>query len=393
MRFSDFLNNERLNEGGNVYVTNRKGESSFADQIDLQKFHVLEFREQFLKLFSELNKLYQRKFNKEKLWSSDSDIRSGLVFNGSTSYIMNPEISHEEILKYKKKAGDVDIMIPKDSMRNLWILLKSLEEERIAGFTYFGNNRNDISKLGTQINAIFVYHHKEGDIKCQVDFEASDFENGKPTEWSKFSHGSSFEDAKSDIKALHHKLLLRSLVGAISRNPEILIATPKSTPDKITIKKNSEVARMAQFSVDYGLGFGLKPLLDSNGEQVFYDGKAVWLEKEQKEKEYINNLDKIFEYIFKMKIAPKSFYSFKGIVSLMKKYCDNDTIRYTHERYFETLWGKGGQVIDSFSPENDCKIKLNGFNYFLDSLNLKHPLLDKEIQKYYDARKSAFRKL
>ena len=386
MRFADYL----ILEGGNVEAINKLGHSKYADKIDLRKFKITDFRNEFYNLFKELNKKYKAKF-KEPLWANETILKNGVAFNGSTSYIMNPELDPEEILKHKTHAGDLDIMIPKETMTNLWDLLHSLEGKKIGNFTYFGNNRPNRDATGTQINSLFIYHHKEGDISCQIDFEASEFENHQPTDWARFSHGSSFEDAQVGIKALHHKLLLRAMVGAMSANPNIVIATPASTAEKVTLKKSTEVPRMQQFSVDRGLGFGLEPLLDKNGNIVVMNGKQVYKEKKGDANRYVQDLGEIFQHIFKTKENMSKFHSFVGIIELIKKHCDKKTIADTHKRYFEILFGKSAQVIESFSPEDDAQVKLAGFNYFLKHLGLKHPTLNKDVEAYYELKKSAFR--
>lgn len=380
-----------LLEGGNVEAINKLGQSRFADKIDLRKFKIKDFREEFIKLFKDINKKYKAMF-KEQLWKNEKIIQSGIVFNGSSSFIMNPDLDPDEILKHKQSAGDLDIMIPKEAMTNLWDLLHSIEGKKLGNFTYFGNNRPNREATGTQINTLFIYHHPEGDISCQIDFEASEFENDTPTEWARFSHGSSFEDAQVGIKALHHKLLLRAMVGAMSANPNIVIATPSSTAEKITLKKTSEVPRMQQFSVDKGLGYGLEPLLDKNGNIVMKDGKQVYKEKKGDSKRYIQDLGEIFQHIFKTNENISKFHSFIGVVELIKKHCDSKTIKDTQKRYFEILFGKGAQVIESFSPRDDFEVKIKGYSYFLEHLKLKHPTLEHDIDKYYETRKSAFRK-
>ena len=391
MNFKDFLKSKELNEGGNISIF-RDGKTLTADKIDLQRFSILNFREEFFKLFSALNKKFKEKFD-EPLWKDENDLRSGVLFNGSTSYIMNKDLNPDDILKHKKHAGDVDIMVPKEHMRNLWDLLKELENKKFAGFTYLGNNRDNPNAIGTQINALFKFHNKQGDINCQVDFEEADFEDDKPTEWSRFAHGSSFEDAQKSIKAFHHKLLLRALTGALTHNPNIVIATPSSTPKKITLKKTKDTgARMGQFSVDRGLGFGYEPLLDEKGEQIFMDGKAVYKEKKVTDKVYIQDLETIFDFLFNTKQDIQKFYSFIGLVELLKKHADKQSLEDTRKRYFEILFGYGAQIIESYSADDDYSVKIIGYDYFLKYLHLKHATKEKEIKEYYKRNAQKFEK-
>ena len=103
MRFSDYF---LLTEGGNVEAINFLGKSKFADKIDLGRIKIKNFRTEFSQLFLDLNKKFKSKF-KYPLWGDESIIKSGFVFNGSTSYIMDPNINADEILKFKTHAGDI----------------------------------------------------------------------------------------------------------------------------------------------------------------------------------------------------------------------------------------------------------------------------------------------
>lgn len=388
----------KINEGGNVTATNKKtGIEISAQKIPLQKVGIQNFRNKFFDLFKELNSLYKKKY-KDFLWPDLNDIKNGMVFNGSTSYIMNPDYNEDELLKYKPSAGDLDIMVPEEKSINLWHLLDSIEGEKIGDFTYHGNNRLNAGSIGTQINALFILHTVDGDIRCQVDFEFLPFEMNnelkyKPSQWAKFSHGSSFEDAKTiikvnnkniSIKAFSHKLLLRSMVGALSVNPHIVIATSSSTAEKFKIKKMSDAPRMQQFSVDRGLGNAYEPLIDKNGQQVTYEGKPVFREKKSEERTYVTDLNSIFNSLFKDgNIA--DFHSFVGLVKLLKS-TDKNTQQVTVNRFFDVLFGMGAQVIEPTTPNDDFEVKMAPLQYLLDNLKIKIDGLDNKVKMYYEKK-------
>lgn len=376
MNFKDYLLKLALNEGGNLTLKTSSGIHS-AEKISFKKLPISKFREEFTSLFIELNKIFFKKFD-YKLWPSDSLIKKAEIFNGSTSFIMDTKLVPDEIFKYKQSSGDIDVAIPKEAARDLHNLLKTLENSKISNFTYLGSNR-DSDKLGTQIITLFRYNPEK--IICQIDFELSEYQDGKPTEFTKFAHSSSFEDAKANIKAAFHKLLLRSLVGAISVNPNIVIATAKSTPDNIKLMGNAELPRELKFSVDRGLRVCLEPLLD-NGKPVYLEGKQVFKEIPTKDSEFITDVSEIFKYIFKTKVSKNNMQSFVGVIKLMKKYCDANTIKLTQERFFEIILSPKAQVLDN-DLELDKEIKLSAYNYFLDELKLKHPNLNKDVEKYY----------
>jgi len=158
MKFSEYNKKPEviINEGGNLAV---KGVQ--AEKIDMSKSTRKEFVSLSNKLFIDINKKYHKKYG-EWLWIDEKKLHSGELFNGSTSFIFSPEYSDEDIMKYKTKSGDIDIIIPKEKAANLWELLKPLEDkEIISGVEYLGNNRNSADKLGDQINSIFKAHFQQ----------------------------------------------------------------------------------------------------------------------------------------------------------------------------------------------------------------------------------------
>ena len=190
--------------GGNVTAVNKKtGKAIDAVKIPVKEIGRQDFIDTFIKIFKKMNSDFYSKF-KKKIWVDESHLISGFAFNGSTSFIMDPTLSDEEVIKYKPSAGDIDVVIPDELKEELWKYLDSIEgEEIIPGAVYHGSNRPTLSSVTDQINSVIIVEFKNGvRAYCQVDFELLPFENNKPTDWSKFSHSSSFEDAKAlvDVK-------------------------------------------------------------------------------------------------------------------------------------------------------------------------------------------------
>ena len=292
--------------GGNVTATlKRTGTTTNAEKINLVKADRQEFINKFAKVFSELNRMYVKKY-KTPLWDNTEDLKSSTLYNGSTSYIFDKNISDEEIYKHKPTAGDIDLMVPEEAKANLWTLLDSIEGlQIIPGVKYMGNNKPTITSIGEQINAIFRVDFQDYSVNVQVDFEflefCSDGSCRRPTEWAKFSHSSSFEDAKTNIKALHHKYLIRALVGSSSARPDIAIVTSKSTWDNYTISqaKGLEIPRMLKFSVGRGVRFAYEPLLDPNGDIVIdkETNKKLYKEIPSKSSTYVTTIEEIYKQL------------------------------------------------------------------------------------------------
>jgi len=382
--------------GGNVTGINKKtGEEIKAQKIDLKKAGRKEFVNKFTEAFKKLNKLYKSKF-KEPLWVKESRLDTNELYNGSTSYIMDARISDEELLQHKESAGDLDIIVPKHTKENLWTLLDDLEgKEIIKGVTYHGSNKATVSSIGDQINSLFIVEFGDYKALAQVDFEFLEVsEDGVPSELSKFTHSSSFEDAKNKVKAVHHKFLIFAISGSMDVREDIALATPASTPEKLRIsgKKGSDVIRMLKFDLNKGISVGYERMVDGNGEYMqTEDGKDIYKEIPTKNrKDPANTVRQMYQLCFDRiegnEQDEKLFWSFMGMVELLKKYVkDKKTLEKIHNRYFEKLFaikGQPGQILEVGDPELDYQVKISGYKRFCKEFGLKERT--KEIQAYYD---------
>ena len=188
--------------GGNVTALNKAtGQQTRAQKIQIKDIGRAEFMKKFVEIFKAMNKQFKAKY-KKPIWVDETHLVTGFAFNGSTSFIMDPSLSDEEVMKYKQSAGDIDLIIPHDLKEELWEYLDSMEgKDIIPGATYMGSNKLTPSSIGEQINSVIVVDFPNGQrCHAQVDFEFLPFENDAPTEWAKFSHSSSFADAKAGVK-------------------------------------------------------------------------------------------------------------------------------------------------------------------------------------------------
>ena len=379
--------------GGNVTAVTKSGKITRAEKIPLEQIGRSEFVAKVVEFLKELNNKFKKQTG-SPIWKNESLITSGFIFNGSTSFIMDPKIKDSEVIKYKKAAGDLDITVPENLKEDLFNFLAKLEEkEIIPGVTYMGSNKPTLKSVGDQINTLFLVEFPSGTrAACQVDFEFLPYENDKPTEWAKFSHSSSFEDAKAGVKSVHHKYLLRALIGGASIRDDIIIATPKSTPDNIIPSKNKNdiLPRMLKFSVGRGIRIAYQQMLDQNGKPVRYNGKDVYQEIPSKNSNFVTVVAEIFKLAFDKldgkKADLKKFESFVGIIKLMKDYLNNKQIKATHDRYIQLLWGispQRGQELEVQNPKLDFEVKNAGYQKFISTLKLRDES-KKYIDKYYE---------
>ena len=385
--------------GGNVTAINKNtGVETRAEKIPIRKIGRKEFTSKFITVFKKLNKIFKKE-NGVALWVNEKNLENGLQFNGSTSYIFDQTISDDDIVKFKETAGDLDIIVPEGFKEQVWNMLDKLEgKEIIKGVTYMGSNKPTVSSIGEQINCVFYTDFDGTMVPAQVDFEFLPVDKkGVPSEWAKFSHSSSFDDAKVGVKAVHHKYLIQALVGGASIRDDIVIATPSSTPQKIKLKKVKEgdLPRMLKFSVGRGIGKAYELMKDENGDAIKSDGKDVYREMKPAERSYETTVAEIYKLSFaRLEDNPqdvKKFNSFVGIIELMTKYLNKKQIDATHKRFVDKLFQKGiAQVLERGNPEADYSVKISGYNYFIKAMKLKSD--KKSIDAYYasfpDDRKS-----
>jgi len=385
--------------GGNVTSTIKStGVTTRAEKIDLKAIGRKEFINTFIQIFKVMNKQFKAKY-KRPIWVDEKILANGFAFNGSTSFIMDPEFSDEEILKYKPSAGDLDIAVPEELKEDLWRYLDSLEgKEIIPGARYMGSNKDTISAIGEQINSVIMVEFDNGaKAYAQVDFEFLPFENDKPNEWAKFSHSSSFSDTQSGVKACHHKFVIRALVGGASIRKDIVIATGKSTPDKIVLTKSKVHAlpRMLKFSVVRGIRLAYEPMIGDDGKVIILDGKQVYKEIPSKNSTYETVVENIYKLAFQQLVGHESdvklFNSFIGVLELMKKHLNKSQIKETHDRYIDLLWaskGQRGQELEVGDPELDFQVKSSGYQKLISYLHLpdKSPKMVEAYYKSYGQR-------
>jgi hypothetical protein len=389
--------NAVLLEGGNSRAVDSKGNilrwkgsPAFAQKIDLGKHGRSQVRSEFLKAFKILNDRFA-KFSGFPLWRDFTIITSGHAFNGSSESFFDPSIDDEVYISHKPVVGDIDVSIPSEMIVPLWDFLKNIEGKKLTSkITYVGNNKKSSAVIGEQINAVFEYTDRKGSVLGQVDFEASNFEHGKPSEWAKFSHSSDWADIASGIKGVFHKFMLQSLANVIGRIPssvELTPASPVVDPDEIkelsdeldTVtaeiessndaevakdlkKKQTELEKKIKkslpkipkaahgkevseltFSVLYGLRNKMKAQTLPSGQPLKVDGKLAYKAIDPSTSGYTNRPAEMFIRLFgdsPEETELKKFRSFTGLLDLISKYNDDTkTIIALRDEFIRRLWG------------------------------------------------------
>lgn len=352
--------------GGNAIAVNHNtNETFYAEKIPLQAITrpcfvrtISQFIVDFGNLFARTGKL---------LWTPEQ-ILSGTIFNGSTSYIMNPSYDSVEIEKIKPHVGDVDVVVPKDLKIELFNFLRSMEGKEInQNARYLGCNKPEFRPSMSQINAVFEITYEienvgELKINTQVDFEFTDFINGMPSEWARFGHSSNLKDAREKIKAVHHKYLLRALVGCKFEDPSGVVMQDDTKLDK--------PARVKIFDVNLGICTQFE-IIDTKPD------KTVYKQLQRFQFDGIKDLNEVFKTCFD--VYPEGddldkFWSFIGLCDLIAKYTPKELLPAIHRRYVDLLWESSPertQELERNNPELDLEVKLRGYDYFIKYFGLE----------------------
>lgn len=368
--------------GGNTTVFNNVTKKEYsAEKVNLTSISLPSLRKDFVDLFNEINARFKSSYGRN-LWKPD-DIKNSIVFNGSSSFVLNADYDEKEIVKYKPQMGDVDITIPDYEGKNLFLLLRKNENKRFGRFTYKGTYRQNENAIGDQILTIFRYYiDAKNHINIQIDFELTEFEKGSPTEFARFGHSSNFEDAKANVKAFHHKFIIQSVLTAISKLGDAIVVTKTSTPDKLKQVgwNKNKPAKLLKFSVTSGMRMCLEPMLD-NGKQVYMNGLKVYKEIAVSDSKFEKSVQKIFNTAFRGNGDIKDFHSFVGCLRLIKKYCDKREQQDILEAYFNIMFNLTSQVKEA-TIEEDIELKDSGVRYAEKFLGIKVHRKSARIEAY-----------
>jgi hypothetical protein len=365
--------------GGNARATNKvTGQDTLAQKIPIKEIGRQNFIKKFVEMFEEIDKRFESKYGRP-LWKNKKILKNGLAFNGSTSFIMNPEIHDNDVIPFKPTSGDLDIMVKESDKSDLWNLLDELEAKPhfMKDVEYKGSNKLSISAIGDQINAVFEVTFGKIVSQSQVDFEFTQFENDSngeevPMEFSRFGHSSSLSDAQNGFKGVSHKYILRALAGGASKRDDVLLLTSAATYEKPKFKKQKgepiTTLNMQKFFVSKGMRVAYeKQFVPGTGEAWIENGKQVYKEIPSKDSAYETSIQEMFKILFNSEESKdlKEMWSFVGIVNLMNKYLDKGSIVRTFERFLDLQWGPAGQKLERDDKNIDYEIKINAVNYIV----------------------------
>ena len=369
-RFKEFIA-----EGGNVTIATPKGEVS-AERIDLEKIDRDSIAIKLKRALQVINAGFSRKYG-VPLWGGDL-FKSNAFLSGSSLHFFNTEIPSNVFVQYKRHLGDIDTQVDRAQEQNIKEFLNSIVGQKFGYITFVGFK----TSAGQFIT---LWSFDKPQINVQIDLELVDFADGKPTQWSQFSHSSAWSDMKEGIKGVFQKYLMRALTTKTLR--EITVLKGKSQTPVKTL--STDLA----FSVGQGLRQKLEPVLDETGKHVKIAGLLAYREIPTKSSTYINDLNIMFEILFGVVptgVDLELFGSFVGGLQLVKKHFSTTEQRKVIEGFAHTLWGPGAQGLYRGNPEQDQSEKMTAFLKMTSVLGSDYDTIaiDKMRVAYYEKYKA-----
>jgi len=367
-----------LSEGGNAiaFVRGEDGERSpvlwngnlaqaapiiFDEKITRDKF-VKDVKD-VIKIIDNIHKrAFGEGLYKEKV--RDEILETAYTFMGSSEFLFAPndKISDEEYNKYKKKTGDIDLLVSEDKIPSLFQILNELRGRKLSPtVTFVGHNKLSETEIrGEQINGIFEFKVPGRDFLFQIDFVFVPFDNeGRPFEEEKFLRGSSWEDIKQGIKGIGHKLILQSLGSEIVTIPwgSALLATGSSRPDKIRLKTkmpNISDIRLGTPGIDMAvLQDTLGPVVDLSGISKSYLKSLLKKVSIEEINRFVESLDEKRISILNTILNKQGLGQNQTITLLVTFIVHSPTVEdFELDSYFDTF-----KSLMSFSMGNGLQVK------------------------------------
>jgi hypothetical protein len=368
-----------VTEGGNIELPG----GDRAQNIDLkvtQRNYIVPILDNLL---VSINSAFTKQF-KKPLWNPKL-LQSREFLSGSSLHFFNVKgISDETFVDKKPKVGDIDTQVNAEYSGETQQFLNSVQGKTLGPGKLLGYKSGN-----EQFSSLWEL--QDPPIKIQIDFEFVKYDGDQPTDWSKFSHSSSWEDLQAGVKGVFHKFLIQSLTTLTNQEFMLrkLVGRGKArAPQDIPTTDN-----MVSFAVSSKEGGGLRqkyePVLDDNGQPIEKDNLPVY--QARPTTGYEQDIDKIFSIIFGTRLSPKQlqsmnkqFWSFVGLLGVMNTLLDPKEKQEVVDGFINKLFGKGAQGLYRGDPERDYAEKSAAISKMLEILKIsKSSSLDQMSKDYY----------
>jgi hypothetical protein len=362
-----------LNEGGNVEI-----DGIAAQRLDLNKISRSKVVAEIDKALKIINSTFNKMYG-VPLWSPEL-INNKEFLSGSAFHFFNVKIPDDQFTKVKSSVGDIDTMVDKDLAEKAKDFLtkatgKQFGPAKLVGF----------KPSPGQDTLISLWQFNDPPVAVQVDMELVDYDKGSPTEWSKFSHSSAWEDLSAGIKGVFHKYLLRSLTHKDAKDRYIQMKT------KLKKVNASDLA----FAVTGGVREKFEPVIDPKTKKpaVADDGLGIYKEIPASEGNYTTDIKGMFTLLVGRKPAKgeeKYLGSFVGVLALINKYFTQEDKNKISSAFMALLFSPAAQQLYKGDPANDKREKEIAFTKLVEIL--KVPVDKNELAKtladYYSRYKA-----
>lgn len=366
MKIDHLLENRVLLEGGNLSINGHE-----AQHLDLKVTDRSFMVPRLNQLLSAIDATYAKIF-KEPLWNPQL-LASGEFLSGSSLHFFNVKgIDDETFVAKKPTVGDIDTMVDKEKELNLQDFLSGYTNKNIGPAKLLGFQRGN-----EQFSALFEM--TDPPVKVQIDFEFVKFQDGKPTDWARFSHSSSWEDLQAGVKGVFHKWLIQAFTSLTRREFYL-----RKMVGRGKLRKEEDVLttdNMFSFAVSSKEGGGLRakyePVMNGN-KPLMKDGLPVMTAAPTVG--YEQDIGQIFSKILGEKLTPQeakalstNFWSFTGLLQVMNKLMSPEEKQQVLSGFLDKSIGPGAQGMYKNNPDKDIQEKTTAINAMLKALNMPAP--------------------
>jgi hypothetical protein len=377
MNLREIFNKQMIAEGGNLSLPG----GHEAQQIDL-KVHNRGYIVPILNnLLLSINNSYAQAYG-TALWSSKV-LKSQEFLSGSSLHFFNTDIPDDEFVRVKPKVGDIDTQVNKDAEPNIEQWLNSIQGKVVGPAKFLGFQRGN-----EQFSSLWEF--TDPPMKIQIDLEFVAYDKDKPTDWSKFSHSSSWEDLGAGIKGVFHKYLIQSFTTLTSQEFLLrkLVGRGKArTEQDVKMRDN-----MFSFAVSSKEGGGLRakyePVIDQASNPLVINGLPVM--RALPAEGYEQDLTKMFMTLFGdrvskpqlKKMMPK-VWSFTGLLDLMNEIFSPEEKQQVVNSFVEKLFSKGAQGLYKNDPDRDITEKNVALKQMITKLQVPAPSNLEQMRQDY----------
>ena len=330
--------------GGNVKIGNQTADTIDIKQIDR---HFIQN-----KLWGIITYIQVISSVDGNIWSNETITKRRVdIFSGSSRYLMDNNIDNITLLTHKDTFGDIDIQLPLEKNTQFHKIIDHLTNNPSFNGVKFIGAKNSTKQV------ITLWHIEQLNINIQIDFEFVDFalnaeDEYLPTEWSTFSHHSSWRDIQCGFKGVFHKMALRALCA-------------QTLQERAVLKPNSKVVIEYCTSIAFSVNFGLREKLEDNFTYHTEIPKNEWVYYTDVEDIIIRLLSGNKENKSTKRIAFAELcdaYSFVGLLNIIDRSLDESGKEKFKQGFKELLFGHGAQRISN-DEIVDTKIKTDAIKY------------------------------